>query len=255
MSIGESILKGFGVAKKSSGLMLVLFVFGFVFTLLNLFLAPPAATANPNQPPPPALIAVGAVFILLTIYFQGGSLAYVRDRVKTGSASLANFTSGGAKYYGRLFLLGLVVALIIGVFVLLAALSSAFLQSIPALAIPLAIVFGALGLSFVVLLFFSPYAAVVDEKGVGASIRLSMKLVKKNILPLLGIVVVLVLIGFGLGLILGAIFAGVSLVVKAEMPASVIIALLSNLVNAFLGLVVTGAFTSFYLSLSDRNNA
>lgn len=252
MKIGESVSKGFAVAKKSKGLVLLLFVFGFLFSLLNLFLAPPAPDAA--QTPSPALIAVAIVFIFVTIYFQAGSMAFVRDVVRTGSANLGNFNAGGMKYYLRLLLLGLTVSLIIGVFVLLAALTVSFLQSLPILSVPLAILFAALGVYFVVMLFLSPYAVVVDEMGVKASIRLSMKLVKKNILTLLGISVLMILIGFGVGLVLGAILAGVSFAVKAEMASQVIFALLSSIVNSFLGVFVTAAFMSFYLSLTDRNN-
>ena len=254
MGIAESISKGFGVAKKSMNLVLVLFIFGFIFSLANLFLAPPA-TAGANQPPSPALVAVGLVFILLTIYFQGGSMAFVRDVVKNGAAAFGSFTSGGGKYYLRLLLLGLVVSLVIGVFVLLAALAVGFLKNnLAPLGVVLAVFFGALGIYFVVLLFLSPYAAVVDEKGVMESVKLSMKLVKRNILPLVAISLLLILIGFGVGLVLGAILAGVSLVVKAEMPTQVIFALLSSFVNSFLGVFVTGAFMNFYLALPDRNN-
>jgi len=252
MRIGESVSKGFAVAKKSTVLVLLLFVFGFLFSLLNLFLVPSASDAA--QAPSPALIAVAGVFIFITIYFQAGSMAFVRDLVKTGSANLGNFNAGGGKYYLRLLMLGLAVSLIIGVFVLLAALTVSLLQSLPVVSVPLAILFAALGIYFVVMLFLSPYAAVVDEMGVKASIKLSMKLVKKNILTLLGISVVMILIGFGIGLVLGAILAGVSFVIKAEMASQVVFALLSSLVNAFLGVFVTAAFMSFYLSLADRNN-
>ena len=253
MKIGESVSKGFAVTKKSMGLVLVLFVFGFVFNLLNLFLAPPAA-ADAAQAPSPALIAVAITFIFITIYFQAGSMAFVRDMVKTGSANLGNFKAGGGKYYLRLLMLGLVVSLIIGVFVLLAALVVSLLQNLPVVSIPLAILFAALGIYFVVMLFLSPYAAVVDETGVKASIKLSMKLVKKNILTLLGISAVVILIGFGVGLVLGAILAGISFLIKVEMASQVVFALLSSIVNAYLGVFVTAAFMNFYLSLADRNN-
>lgn len=255
MSIGEAIGKGLELAKKSLGLILVVFVFGFAFNLLNIFLAP-AEGADANQPPQPALIIAGVVFILLTIFFQAGSMAYIRDRIKTGSANLSNFTAGGAKYYVRLLLLGLVVSLVIGVCVLLAAFSAAALQnSVPALSVPLAILFAALGIYFVVMFFLAPYAAVVDEQGVKPSIKTSMRLVKKNIGRLLGISVLMILIGFGIGLILGALLAGVSALIKAEMATQIIFALLSSLVNSFLGIFVTGAFMVFYLSLPDRNNS
>ena len=252
MGIGESVQKGFGVAKKSTGLILLLSVFGFIFNMVNLTQTP--ATADANTPPSPLLIVTGIVFLFLTIFFQAGQLGYVRDKIKTGSAAISNFMSAGGKYYLSILVLGLLISVIIGVFVLLAALVVGMLQNLPVVSVPLAILFAALGIYFVVMLFLSPYAVVVDGKTVKQSIGVSMKLVKKNILPLLGISAVLILIGFGIGLVLGAILAGVGSLVKQELVSQAVFALLSSLVNAFLGIAVTSAFMNFYLALPDRNN-
>ena len=253
MSIGESIQKGFSTTKKGMPLVGLLFVFGFIFNLVNVMMVP--KTPEPNAAPSPALIVFGVIFIFLSIFFQAGSMGFVRDLIKTGKASLGSFTSAGGKYYLRLLMLGIVVSLIIGVFVLLAALAVAFLKDkLAPIGVVLAIFFGALGLYFVVMLFLSPYAAVVDEKRVGESIKLSTKLVKKNILTLLGLSAILIVIGFGIGMLLGAILAGISYVIKQEMVSQVVFAVLSSIVNAYLGVVVTAAFMNFYLSLADRNN-
>ncbi len=255
MGIGEAVSKGIAVTKKSFGLIVILFIFGTIFNVLNVFLAPPPPVAGATPPPPsPVLMVVGAIFVLLTIYFQGGSMAYVRDVVKNGSAAMPNFLAGAGKYYVRLLLLGLVVALVVGVTMIVAALLAGLLGTISqAIAIPVTILLAALGIYFVVLLFLSPYAAVVDELGVGGAIKLSMKLVKKNILKLIGISLLMVVIGFGVGMVLGAILAGVSLALKAQMVTQVVYAVLSSLVNAVLGVLVTASFMNLYLSL-ERNN-
>jgi hypothetical protein len=252
MGITEAIAKGFGTAKKNLGLIGVLFAFGFIFSLITLFVAPP--NPDPNAPPSPATVVTGIVFLFVMIFLEAGKMAYVRDYLKTGSAAMANFTAGGAKYYLKLLLLGLVISLIVGVLIMLAGLCAAFLQGLPAVGVVLAILFGALAFYFLVTFFLSPYAAVVDDKSIGDSLKTSTKLVKRNILTLLGITLLLVVIGFGIGLILGAVLAGVSFLVKAEMPTQVIFSVLSSFVNAFLGVAVTGSFMSFYLSQSDRNN-
>ena len=77
---------------------------------------------------------------------------------------------------------------------------------------------------------------------------------KKNVLPLLGVSAILIVIGFGIGMLLGAVLAGLAYAVKQEIVNQVVFALLSSWVNAYLGVVVTAAFMSFYLSLPDRNN-
>ncbi len=251
MTIGESIKKGFGVAKGSLGLVLLLSVFGTIFSLIQQTQAPVDANAAPS----PAVIAAGIVYIFLAIFFQAGQLGYVRDKIKTGQAALSNFLSAGGKYYLPVLVLGVIVAVIIGVCVLLAALVVAFLQNVQVVAIPLAILFGALGIYFVVMLFLSPYAIVVDGKSVKESLGTSSKLVKKNILGLLGIVAILIVVGFAVGLVLGALLAGVGFIVKQEMASQVVFAVLTSFVNAYLGIAVTGAFMNFYLSLPERNNS
>ena len=255
MGIGESVKKGFGAAKKSMSLVTLLFVFGFIFNLVTVFLGPkpPAPGAQP-VPPSPILIVAGVLFIFLSIFLQAGSMGYIRELIKTGSAKMSSFSASGGKYYVRLLLLGIVVSLIIGIFVLLAALGYTFLkESMAPLGIAIAIFFGALGIYFVIMFFLSPYAAVVDEQGVGASLKLSMKLVKKNILTLLGLSAVLIVIGFGIGLVLGALMAGLTYLVKQETASQVVFAFFSSAVNAYLGIVVTAAFMNFYLSLTNRN--
>ncbi len=257
MGVGEAVSKGFTVARKSLSLVTLLSVFGFIFNLLNIYFGPPPAVGTPAEAPPPspAMMVIGLVFVLLTIYFQGGSLAFIRDSVKTGSAKLSDFFAGAGKYYLKLFLLGLIVTAVLAVTILAAALVAGLLGGIgPWVAAPVTILIAALGIYFVVLLFFSPYAVVVEEKGVGAAIKQSMQLVKKNVLSLLGISVLMVLIGFGIGLALGALLAGVSIAFKAPMATQIIFALLSSIVNAFLGVLVTGSFMNLYLSLPERNN-
>ena len=181
-------------------------------------------------------------------------MAYVRDAVKGQTAGLGSFLSGGGKYYIKVLFLGLAVSLIVGVFVLLAALAGAFLQDKPFISVPLMILCAAFGVYFAVLLFLSPYAIVADEKGVGTALKLSIKLVKKNILKLLGISGLLVLIGFGIGLLLGGVLAGISIGIKDEKISQLVFSFPSSFVNSFLGVFVTAAFMNFYLSLPDRNN-
>ena len=72
MGVIESISKGFAVTKKSLGLILLLFVFGAIFSVLNVMLSPaaPVSPSEPPVPPSPAMMAVSFVFVLLTIIFR-----------------------------------------------------------------------------------------------------------------------------------------------------------------------------------------
>ena len=247
MGILESIKKGFSVTASSLPVVLALFVFGFIFNLINMALLPKA----PNTPPSPAMIAAGVVFVLLTIFMQAGSMGYVRDKLKQGNAAFSHFLAAGSGYYVRIFLLSLVIALVIGAFVLAAALAAALLgPKAEYAAIGVAIVIAAIGVYTLILLFFAPYIAVSRDQGVIFSLKESVRLVRANPLKVVGISFLLVAIGFLVGLAIGLV-VGLLTRVMPDRASQILFAVLSSLVNAFLGLFVTASFMSFYLGKSS----
>lgn len=250
MGIVGSIKKGFSIAASSLPVVLVLFVFGLIFNLINLKLAP--ETQDPNVPPSLPMAISGIVFVLATVYMQAGSMGFVRDRIKQGSAALSNFTSAAAKYYVKILLLSLTIALVIGGYALLSALVVTLLtQRAEYVAMGLAILIAAIGIYTLILFFFAPYLAVCDEKKIKESLSGSVKVVRANILKVVGIALSLVAIGFVVGLILGIAVGLLARVVPAGI-SQYIFAVVSSFINAFLGLTVTASFMSFYLGLSAQ---
>ena len=251
MSIGEPLKKGLSVATGSFPLLLVLFVFGLAWNLINIFYTP--LTQNPAAGTSAPVIAIGVVFILLSIYVQAGSFGYVRDRIKSGAASLGSFGQGGAKYYLRMLGIGIIVALVVGLFVVAAALIMAGLgrrsDQQALIGMWLAIVVAAIGIYVMMLMFLAPYVAVTDEQKVLASIKKSIAFVRQNLLNVIVLGLILVVIGFVVGLALGALFALLTAAVKGT-PGDVIFAVISSFINSFLGLWVTGCFMTFYLNAS-----
>jgi len=249
MRVGESIKKGFEIAVKSMDLIGVLFVFSFIWNLINVLYA--QNVQNPNAINP-ALVAAAVVFVLLTIFFQAGSLAYIRDRIKTGASSLAAFFKAGGAYYFPLLVIAVIVTAIIVVFILLATLGSFWTRQVPVLPVVLALLFAAFGIYFVILLFLAPYIAVADNQGPIASIKKSVGAVRQNILPLVLIFLILLLIFIASAFILGAIFAIISVGIKG-LTAQVIFALLGSLVNSFLGVFMSSSFMGYYLGKSSSS--
>lgn len=283
MGIGESIKKGFGTAKQSIDLVSILFMVGFVWNLISIFLSD--RLQAPGTQASVLAISLGAVFILFTIFMQAGSLGYILHRLKQGTADLSAFTAAGTKYYLRLLGIGIIVAVFIGAFVLVASLIVAFLRNTQVVpAVILVLVLAAITIYFVILLFLSPYISVADDRKAWDSVRKSMSLVGKGVNPFLGIVYVLgflpvtlaymtippfrasksggsdlvkiiaiatilMSIGFGIGVVLGAVFAGLSVALKGGVAAQAVFSFFSSLVNAYLGVVVSAAFMSFYLGL------
>ncbi len=282
--IGQLVKKGFAVATKSAPVVGIMFVFGSIWSFLNIYISPriQARTQNPSAKVSILIIIATLVFVLTSIFFQAGTLGYIRDRIKQGTANLNSFTSAGSKYYLRLFLVGLMVLLITALFIIIAAFALAFLKK-PGLvvAVPVAIV----ALYVLLLMFFAPYMVVIDEKSPIESIKNSIstigketnfffgivlvltflllllayllpsfrnsKLGQKNFVAVIVLLGTLVVVGFVTGLITGALL-GLLNTVAPGVASQIAYALLSSLLNAFLGIFVTASFTGLYLELSRK---
>lgn len=254
MGIGEAIKKGFSTAKQCFNLVLVLFVFGAIWNVLSIFISP-APGATPDTATTVKLISVGLAFILLSIYVQAGSLGFICEKLKQSQVAFSRFFELGGKYYLRILLLGLLIALIAGVLILVAALGLAALQgNLQIIGVIIALLLAALGIYLALLFFLAPYAIIADNDKTITAVKKSVGLVKQNILKVLGILSILVLIGFGIGVLLGISFAALSASTAGKTP-QIIFGVLSSFVNAFLGVVVTGSFMAFYLSLSRNSGA
>lgn len=256
MGIGASLKKGFGTAAQSVPVIFVMFVIGFIFNVINIYIAPQnalgAAPGGPAQAPTPAVLAAGFVFMLVTVYMQGASLGYIRDKFKDSSAKLSNFFAAGAKNYVKILLLSILVALIIGFFVLIAALLVSLLgPKAQVVSVILALLTASVGIYVLILFFLAPYIMIADNKGVIAALKESAHLVRQNILKVIGIAVTLVALGFSVGLILGVLIAAISVAIKG-IAAQLIFGFLSSIVNAYLGFLVSASFMALYYGLSHK---
>ncbi|MDP3804237.1 MAG: hypothetical protein Q8Q87_01655 [Candidatus Omnitrophota bacterium] len=255
----EAIKKGFGVAAKNLGLVLILIVFNMIGSLVSMPFA-----IQPGQTPTPQVTAsaliFSVVFILISIFFQGASLGLIRDYVKGGIAKLGSFASYGIKYYLRLLSLGLLIILIIGIVALVAGLivaattplNNAIVTNI-AIAVAVAIV-AVVGLLYFIPLTLSPYALVCGELGVIAAMKSSLATAKKpfsRVLLLVLLFVLLILIALGIGLVIGFLVG----LLTAVMPAAagrIAMAIVTSIINGYLGVMMTGSFMVFYLGLKEK---
>jgi hypothetical protein len=246
MGIGETLKKGFSITKESMPLVCVLFIFGATWNLITLFLN---KDVDPAVGPSPILMVLSVLFIFISVFMQGGSLGYLKEKIKTGASNFGIFKSSGLKNFLPLLVLGIIIAIIAGLFMLLGIFSVGALQ---AAGVAIALLLAALGIYLVLLLFLAPYAIVSDGIGPIAALKKSVSMVRQNIKEVLGIVLLLVLIGFGCGLLLGAIFGLIGLVLKGT-AAQALVAVGSSFLNAFLGVVVSAAFMSYYLGKTSSS--
>ena len=255
----EAIKKGFGIATKSLGLVLILIIFNFIGNIASMPFAVPA-----GQTPTPQMVA-GAVaftivFILISIFIQGGALTLVRDSIKEGKMKLALFASYGAKYYIKLLGLGILIVLIIGIVALIAALLIALTAPlnnviISGIAIAFAIAIGVIASLFYFIPFaLSPYALICEGLGVIASMKRGLVVAKKpfvRVFLLILLFVIMILISLGVGLVFGFLVGLVSAMIPA-MAGKILMAVVTSIINGYLGIVMMAAFMTYYLSLAAK---
>ena len=270
MKVLEAIKKGFGAANKNMLLVLVLFVFNLVWNMINVAIMPQAAMPAPGAaeaatppaiPPQTAIMAMGIslLFILVSVFMQGGSLGVVKEYIKECKARLAGFASYGAKYYLRLLGLCILIILLVLVVALIAALivaATAPLNNVvvTVIAAVIAIAVGLVGIYFILLLVMSPYALVCDDAGIIGSMKNSMKAVQKAFWKVLMLLVMLVLISIGIGFLIG-IAAGLLTVALPAKAGQVVIGVINSLFNGYLGVVMMAAFMAYYLAIKDKATA
>ncbi len=261
MGVIEAVKKGFSVATRNLALVLVLFIFNIIWNLVSIPLAgqAPAAGPVPNPQMTATALIFSLLFILISIFIQGGSLGLVRDYIKEGKMKLANLTSYGLKYYLRLLGLGVIVILIIGIVALIATLIIAITAPlnntiVTVIATIAAIIVGAIGLYYVLLLMMSPYSLVCEEIAVVASMKRSIGLVRKALGKVLLLLVLLILISLGVGFLIGFL-AGLLTFAMPTTAGQVVIGIVNSAFNGYFGIVMMAAFMVYYLSLAGKEKA
>lgn len=268
MGIVDAIKKGFGLANKNLLLVLVLFIFNLIWNMINIAIMPqgavpavgmtPTATTPPAVPPETAALALitSVIFILASIFMQGGSLGVVKDYIKEGRMKLGSFASYGLKYYLRLLGLGILIILLVLIVALIAALiiaATAPLNNAIAtvIAVIIAISIGVAGIYFVLLLVMSPYSLICDDAGIIEAMKHSMNVVRKAFWRVLLLLVLLILIAIGIGVLIGIITGLLTVAIPAK-AGQVVMGIVNSLFNGYLGIVMMAAFMTYYLALAGR---
>ncbi|MBN2453633.1 MAG: hypothetical protein JXB40_05160 [Candidatus Omnitrophica bacterium] len=254
MGVIEAIRKGFSVAGKAMALVAVLFVFNLLGNLASLPFAPePGAPAAAESMLP--LLLVSIVFIILSVFIQGGSLGLIRDLIKEGKMKLAAMLQYGARYFIRLLILGIFILAIVLVVAIIAAILIALTAplNIPVITGIAAVIAVAIivvsALYFFIPFILSPYAVVCDEVGVIEALKKSILVGRKpfsRVLALVLLMLVLILIALGVGFLVGLVIG----LVSALLPAGagrILMIVVSSAVNSYIGVVATSAFMSYYL--------
>lgn len=254
MKAVEIIGKGFSIAQKNLGLIIVLFVFNALWNIVTALLGGPAPDLT-NSQLNARLAIITVIFVLANIFIQGGLLGTLKDTAGTDTgAQLSNFAKYGKKFYLRFLSLAIFVILIVG----LGALVIGLIVSIPLalknmavniIAGLISLLAAGIGLYFLFLIFLSPYSIVVDDAGIFKSMRNSICFIRKSILRTIGLLVLLGLIGLGIAFVLGIIIGLLTVALKlGGTTAQLLAGIISSAVNSYITVVISAALILYYSS-------
>ncbi|MGB3058062.1 MAG: hypothetical protein WBC16_07925, partial [Candidatus Omnitrophota bacterium] len=206
MGILEAVKKGFNQTNKLMNVVLVFFVFNVVVGLISLPLANPTRAGNPG------IVAVSIIssilFFLIFVFLQGGALGTVKDMIKTGAASLAQFPAYGKRFYLRILgLLLLYILVAIGIVLVLSLISAGILligdnigtRSIVATIVTMCAIVA------ITLLIYPIYVIVAEDVGPFAALKKGIVVAKSNFWATLGLFIVLLLASLLISLVIGFI--------------------------------------------------
>lgn len=254
MGILEVVKKGFTQTAKLMNVVLIFFIFNVVIGLISLPLTNPANAGNPGIVV--ASIISSILFFLVFIFLQGGALGTVKDQIKTGSASLAQFPVYGKKFYPRILgLLLLYVLIAIGVVLILSLLSAGLLllgdnvvvRSLVAVIVTLA------SIIIITLIILPIYAIVVDDIGPVSALKKGVSVARNNFGRILGVFVVLLLVSLIISLIIGFL-TGLITIPLGEAAGRILLSVVNAAVQAYIPIVMMVAFMSLYMALTEGSS-
>ncbi|MGB2599946.1 MAG: hypothetical protein WBD04_05365 [Candidatus Omnitrophota bacterium] len=255
MGVFEAVKKGFNQTMKLMNVVLVFFIFNVVIGLISLPLANPARAGNPG------IITISIIssilFFLIFIFLQGGALGTVKDLIKTGTASLAQFPAYGKKYYLRILgLLLLYILIAIGIVLVLSLISAGILligDNIATRSIVATIV-TIVAIAAITLLIYPIYVIVVEEISPFAALKKGVTTAKNNFWKTLGLFVVLLIISLVISLVVGLIVGLISVPLGPNL-SQILVAIVNAAVQSYIPIVMMVAFMSFYMAIAGSKPA
>ena len=186
------------------------------------------------------VIGLTVLFSLIAVLVTGGSLAYVKELIKAGSASLAPFIDNAKKYFLRLLAVTVIILLALAVIGVLLSLILGFLPV--ALRVILMIL---IFLALIVFVIMCPYALVGSELGIVEAVKKGILMAKKNFLNILGIIAIM----FGVAVLImiaASIVTGILSFILRPI-SGFITAVVMAAANAVTVVLVNIAYMDFYL--------
>lgn len=253
MGVFEAVKNGFVKASKLVNVILVFFVFNTVIGLISLPLS------NPERAGDFGIMAISiissVVFFLIFVFLQGGAMGLVKDQIKKSTASLADFSDYGRKFYLRILgLLGLYIIIAIGAILILGLISAAIVllgdnivtRSIVATIVTIS------AIVVITMMVYPIYAIVVDDVSTMEAFKKGVLTAKTHFRTTLGLFLCLFVISVLISLVIGFILGMVMVPLNPNF-GQVVIAIVNALVQSYLPVVMMVAFMSFYMALENKS--
>ena len=241
----ESIKKAFVLSVKALKLFYVIAAFNIVANIVNLLTVPsPADDMTIGKSI--FVIILTIVISLIAIFMAAGSLAFIRDLVRSGSAGLETFIANGKRFFLRLAGITLLIVLI---FVVLGVVLSFIAGVLPnVLKIVMTILMTVVFIAAAVMFVMPAYALVGSDLGTIASVKKGVYIGKKYFLKILGMAALLFLVAIVMTVLASFVTGVLSLILR---PLSgYIAAIVMAISSAVLAVLVNIAYMDFYLKSS-----
>lgn len=284
MRAGECVKKGFGLASKSLPLVLMLLLISVLFNLasspitLKIQNITQAWGENPNFsqliPAIPLVIIFVILSLLLSSLTTAGSLSYIKEKIKTGKASLGTFFVNGSKLFLKFFVFTLITVIFglagFGLFLLslvpggfISALSKGagaglwigmILTVILMIAAILVIAYFAY-----LMLTLAPFVIVDKESSAMSAVKDSMRLVKGKFWPLAGLLTILALVFIAIIAIvflLGLAFQAVASMSKVQAVNQALqfgLGIFFSFVFMYFDVVSKSSLMNYYFGMNTEN--
>lgn len=259
----ESVKKGLAMMVSSLPVVAIFFAYGVASNFISGSLSTRLnQTGGGTGPLFYASLLVSFAFVIVGLFLQAGALGYFKEKATRGTAGVGLLVGEGKRYFGRLFVFGLVLMAIVAISAVGAVVSNQVLPRPAAMAVSGLLV--VVSLYFVMIWFLTPYAVVVHEQKLKEAMSTSFSLMKKHFLGIVGIGLILVVIGFLVGFLFGLVSGLIGAVANRgaalQTPGTpavpqVVMTVFGSLVNAVLGVMMTATYMHYYLKISRKEQA
>lgn len=227
MNLVQVLSQAMNIAQKSIPVVLIGFAFGFITTLLTLFFQTNMGEATHWGPAVGFLVYLIGIG-LLGVFFQSGSLSFIRQVHAQGSAQLSDFVNGAKKNYVSLLILSiLLIAIVFVAYILSLLLMETLPESALGLAIMIMAFFALCLLSLGILAMYAPYAIVANGEKVFPALRSSIDIVRAG-QPVVYVFIYILLLSISIlfiTIILGSIYQAIGLDDAIAFPLTMICSL------------------------------